>query len=324
MTLTQLRYIVAIADNGLNITQAAGRLHTTQSTISKQLKQLENELGFPVFERNGKQLQAVTSAGQQVLQHARTTIAGAHTIEVLAANLRGDAGGELVLVTTHTQARFMLPRHIGAFRTQHENVSLHIRPHSDAQVQSLFLNGEADMAIISSSGKIPMGGLAIPLYRWQRLTIVPRDHPLATLAQPLSLEDLATQPLVTYESALRPRSSMQRAFNRVDLTPQFACTSSDADLIKTYVEAGLGVGILAEMAILPADKKKFRVIDTSHLLPDCITWLVLRRGRLLRPYEIDFAAQFLPQLDRNALQRAIDGGPEPEWPQPLAWQDFDK
>lgn len=319
MTLTQLRYIVSIADSGLNITLAAERIHATQPGVSKQLKQLEGELGFQLFARKGKSLNAITPAGQQVVARARLILEEARSIRSLAANLRGDAHGELVLLTTHTQARFVLPAAIAQFRQRHPLVSLHLRPHGDAQVQSLFTNGQADLAIISSSGPVPLGGLAVPLYSWRRAVVVPRKHPLATINRRLRLGDLAGQPLVSYDSSLRPESSLRRAFLADGLQPRFACTSSDADLIKTYVRAGLGVGILAEMAIRPDDSRDLAILDANHLLPTCTTWLVLRRDRVLRSYVLDLAGQLAPHVERGDLEAALNGRAEPTWPKPPTW-----
>jgi DNA-binding transcriptional LysR family regulator len=319
MTLTQLRYIVAIADSGLNITLAAERIHATQPGLSKQLKQLEGELGFQLFARKGKSLSAVTPAGQQVLTRARAIIEQSRSIRSLAANLRGDVHGELTLLTTHTQARFVLPAAIAAFRQRHPLVSLHLRPHGDAQVHSLFANGQADLAIISSSGPVPLGGLAVPLYQWRRTVVAPRKHPLALLHRRLRLGDLAGEPLVSYDSSLRPESSLRQAFFNAGLEPRFACTSSDADLIKTYVRAGLGVGILAEMAMRAEDARNLAVLDASHLLPNCTTWLVLRRDRILRSYVLDLIGQFASHLDRRDLKAALDGHAKPDWPAPPAW-----
>lgn len=322
MTLTQLRYIVSIADAGLNITLAAERIHATQPGLSKQLKQLEGELGFQLFTRKGKSLSAVTPAGQQVITRARNIVEQARSIRSLAANLRGEAHGDLVLLTTHTQARFVLPAAIGRFRQQHPRVNLHLRPHGDAQVQDLFANGQADLAIISSTDHAPLGGLAVPLYRWCRSVVVPHGHPLAELGRSPRLADLAGRPLVSYDSSLRPESSLRQAFLDAGLQPRFACTSSDADLIKTYVRAGLGVGILAEMALGDSDREDMSVLDVSHLLPQCTTWLVLRRDRIVRSHTLDLVEQLAPHLDRCDLQRALDGHAVPEWPTPPLWDSF--
>lgn len=324
MTLTQLRYIVSIADSGLNITTAANRIHATQPGISKQLKQLEGELGFQLFTRKGKSLNAITPAGRQVIGRARTILEEAGSIRSLAANLRGDERGELTILTTHTQARFVLPEPVQQFKQHYPRVALHLRPHADAQVQTQFAEGKADLAIISTSGdSVPGGGVAVPLYRWSRVVAVPRAHPLARLKRPLRLADLAARPLVSYDSSLHPESSLQKAFAAAGLSPQLACTSSDADLIKTYVRAGLGVGILAEMAVQAADLDDLEFLDAGDLLPDCTTWLVLRRDRVLRSYTLALATRLAPQLDVRDVTAVLNGDAvEADWPAPPSWTDL--
>ena len=323
MTLTQLRYIVSIADAGLNITAAAGRIHATQPGISKQLKQLEGELGFQLFTRKGKSLDAITPAGRQVIGRARTILEEAGSIRALAANLRGDERGELTILTTHTQARFVLPEVLRRFQREYPRVALHLRPHADARILSQFADGKADLAIISSSGEsVPHGDLAVPLYRWQRVVAVPKSDPLASLRRPLRLSDLASRPLVSYDSSLQRQSSLYTAFDTAGYAPQLACTSSDADLIKTYVRAGLGVGILAKMAILDSDAHDLAVLDADGLLPECTTWLVLRRDRVLRSYTLALIEWLAPHLDSRDIREVLNGDRDGvQWPQSPAWRD---
>ena len=322
MTLTQLRYIVAIADAGLNITLAAENVYATQSGISKQLKQLEGELGFQVFTRRGKSLDAITPADNQVLERARIILNETHNIRSLAANLREEAHGELALATTHTQARFVLPEAITRLKQRYPELSVHIRPQGESRVISLFESGEVDLAIVSTSGAQPEGGIAVPLYRWHRRAVVPRGHALAKLGRPLQLTDLAEHPLVSYESSLQPDSSLRRAFATAELIPRIACTSADADLIKTYVLAGLGVGILAEMALTATDAHELVELDIDVLLPVCTSWLVLRRDRVLRSYVGQLARLVAPQLDEEELRRVVAGHAEPTWPVPPLWREL--
>ncbi len=324
MTLTQLRYLVAISDSGLNITQAAEQVHATQPGLSKQLKQLEDELGFQLFSRKGKSLAAITPAGQQVIDRARIILAEARNIRALAANLRGDDKGELSITTTHTQARFVLPHAIAELKQRYPAVNVHLKPHGDAQVMGLFERGQADLAIISTTGTPPGDGLAVPLFRWRRAVIVPQGNALGSLKRALKLSDLDGQPLVSYESSLRPESSLRRAFAAAGVVPRFSCTSRDADLIKTYVRAGLGIGILAEMALSADDERDLRVIDGGALFPECTTWLVLRRDRVLRAYTATLAELIAPQLDPRDLQRALAGEEPTAWPVPPLWGEIDK
>lgn len=321
MTLRQLRYLIAIADSGLNITLAAERVHATQSGISKQLKQLEDELGFPVFVRKGKSLERITTPGAHVIDRARRILAEAADIRAFAANQRKDSAGILRIVTTHTQARFVLPPVIAAFRRRYPQVDIEVLPAGDADVLTQLERGDADIAVISASGAALASGLAVPLFRWERSVLVPRTHPLATLGRAPKLSDLARFPLVSYESSTRQESTLRRAFANADLEPQIAITARDADLIKTYVRNGLGVGVLAEMAILDTDTD-LRVLPADGLFPVCTTWLVLRRDRVVRDYTLDFAAALAPQVDRRDLRHLLDGGEHaPAWDAPPWWSE---
>jgi len=319
MTLAQLRYLIAIADSGLNITLAAERVHATQPGLSKQLRQLEDELGFQLFVRKGKSLDAVTHAGQQVIERSRIILAEAANIRSIAANLRNEACGELRIATTHTQARFALPGAIAALSSSYPQVSVHLQPTRDAEVLARLEAGQVDMAIISSAGAPPASGIALPAYRWQRVIVTPRNHPLALRDQPPSLAELAELPLVSYESSLKSGSSLRRAFEALELTPQIAMTAGDADLIKTYVRAGLGVGVLAEMAMQDSDSD-LHTLPADHLFPACTTWIVLRRDSVLREYMLEFIHLFAPHLDRRDVARAVaNDAAAIDWPDVPPW-----
>jgi len=321
MTLTQLRYLIAIADSGLNITVAAERVHATQPGLSKQLKQLEEELGFQLFNRKGKSLDAITHAGSQVLERARAIMAEVGNIQSVAANLRNEARGTLRIATTHTQARFALPGAIAALNRRYPEVSVHLQPAADAELMELLTSGGVDLAVVSTAGAPPSGVIALPAYRWQRRVVVPKDHPLAALDREPTLEELAAQPLVSYDSSLKPESSLRRAFEAAGLQPQIAMTAADADLIKTYVRAGLGVGVLAEMALLPADSADLRTLAADHLFAPCTTWVVLRRDGVLREFMLAFITDFAPQLDRKAIARHIASGEAVTWPTAPTWRE---
>jgi len=323
MTLTQLRYLIAIADSGLNITLAAERVHATQPGLSKQLKQLEEELGFSLFTRRGKSLEAITAAGAQVIERARIIQSEAANIRALAANLRNEAQGELRIATTHTQARYALPPAIAALRRRYPEVGVHLQPGGDAEILELLERGQTDLAVVSTAGAPPPAGLALPVYRWDRVVLVPRAHALARLGRAPTLADLAEHPLVSYESSLKAESSLRRAFEDAGLPLRLAFTARDADLIRTYVGAGLGVGVLAEMALDPADRDVVG-LEIEGLLPTCTTWIVLRRDRVLREYALEFIARFAPHLDRRDVRRAFDHGiAVDEWPVPPRWRELD-
>jgi LysR family cys regulon transcriptional activator len=306
MTLTQLRYLVAIADSGLNITLAAERVHATQPGLSKQLRQLEDELGFQLFLRKGKSLDTVTHAGQQVLERARTILTEAANIRSIAANLRNEAHGELRIATTHTQARFALPAAISALNQSYPKVSVHLQPGRDSGVLAQLEAGRVDLAVISTAGAPPDVGIALPAYHWHRVILAPQGHPLASGGKSPSLDALAKLPLVSYESSLKADSSLRLAFEAHHLKPQISMTAGDADLIKTYVRAGLGIGVLAEMAMLAGDTD-LATLPADHLFPQCTTWIVLRRDCVLREYMLEFITQFAPHLDRRDVVRTLAG-----------------
>ena len=318
MTLTQLRYLVAIADSGFNITQAAERVHATQPGLSKQLKQLEDELGFQLFLRKGRSLEGVAPAGVKVIEHARRILAEAANIRSYAANERGEHRGRLLLATTHTQARYVLPPVIAELKRRYPQVSVDLFASGDAEVLDKL--DEADFALISSAGAQPSSsGVAIPLYRWRRVLLVPASHPLADLAGLPNLVELSHHPLISYESSKLPESSLQRAFAAAGVEPQIAMTARDANLIKTYVRAGLGAGLLAEMAVHTREDDDLRVIEAPAELPECITWAVVPRGRVLREYALALLQGLAPQLDPRDLRRILEGNQEAVWPAPPRW-----
>jgi len=320
MTLTQLRYLVAIADSGLNITVAAAKVHATQPGLSKQLKQLEDELGFHLFTRGARSLEAITPAGEAVIEHARRMLAEASNIRAIAANLRRDAQGDLQIATTHTQARYVLPTALAGLNRQFPQVAVHLTPSGDAESLARLASGDAEIAIISSTGTPPVAGLALPMYRWDRVVLVPRQHPLASLGYAPTLVDLARYPLVSYESSREPDSSLRRAFAEAHLEPSIAMTARDAELIKTYVRAGFGVGILAEMAITPEDSDLV-AIPADNLLPRCTTWLLLRRDRVLRDYTQTLVTELVAGLHPRDLRRALEDGASLQLQTPH-WRDM--
>ncbi len=321
MTLNQLRYLVAIADSALNITLAAERVHATQPGLSRQIKQLEDELGFLLFTRKGRSLTAMTQAGEHVLVHARRLLDEAGNIRALAANQRGERRGRLTLVTTHTQARHVLPAAIAATRKAFPAVSIRLHPSSEDEILERLVRGNDDMAVISTSGSVPGAGIAVPLYRWRRVVLVPSSDKLAKRSRPVSLAELSALPLVSYESSRKPESSLRRAFEAAGLPMQLAMTAHDADLIKTYVRAGLGVGILAEMAV-SADDRDLTALPAPATLPECTTWAVLPRGRVMRDYALHLLHEVAPQIDPIDLRRVVAGNAEPAWPEPPEWADL--
>ena len=323
MTLTQLRHLVAIVDCGLNISLAAERVHATQPGLSKHLRHLEEELGFSMFNRRGRNLESLTHVGGRVLESARMILAEVDSIRSVVATMHSVTRTMLRIATTHTQARYALPATIGALSQRYPSLSVHLQPTADALLIDVLDSDGADIAIVSTSGGPPQtNGLALPAYRWHRVALVPGDHAFAKLSRPLTLDELAKVPLISYDSSLKPDSSLRQIFEKAGLHPQIAMTAGDADLIKTYVNAGLGVGILAEMALLPADSEHLHALPADHLFPTCTTWIVLRRESPLREQALEFVAQFAPHLDRAQVGQALGSGIDlsSQWPVAPYWR----
>ncbi|HXQ63665.1 MAG TPA: HTH-type transcriptional regulator CysB [Steroidobacteraceae bacterium] len=307
MKLHQLRYLAAVVHNGLNITTAARKLHTSQPGVSKQLKLLEDELGFPLFERDGRNLTRVTAAGQQVVDRALRILEEVQNIRRLSSDLKDDRSGSLSIGTTHTQARYVLPPIVQRFRSSYPDVDLHLHQGTSEQIAELAKLDRVDFAIATGTQELFPGMVLLPCYRWHRRVIVPREHPLAGETD-LSLKSLARFPIVTYTFSFSGRSSLPAMFESAGLKLHVALTASDADVIKTYVRLGLGVGIIASMAIDPREDRDLVVLDAAHLFAPHVSWIGFRRGRLLRGYMYEFLRAFAPHLNRRLVDQAIRAG----------------
>ena len=309
MKLQQLKYLLAIVDNGLNITAAAERLYTSQPGVSKQLKLLEEELGLQVFVRKGKSLGGITAAGEQVIDRARLIMAEVENIRSLASDYFHEEEGTLSIATTHTQARYVLPDVIREFRERYPRVNLNLHQGTSEQIADMLASNKIDFAIATGSRHLFPDLLLVPSYHWDRSIIVPKSHPLTTLEQKISLRDLVDYPLVTYVFSFSGESSLKRAFADQGLKPNVGFTARDADVIKTYVRMGLGVGIVASMAADCADRDDLQVIDAEGLFPRSTTWIGYRKNAVLRRYMVDFIQLFAEHLTPRQLadlQRAKD------------------
>ncbi len=307
MKLHQLRYLTAVVQNGLNITTAARKLHTSQPGVSKQLKLLEDELGFPLFERDGRNLISVTAAGQEVVDRAMRILEEAQNIRRLSADLKDDQSGSLAIGTTHTQARYVLPPAVTAFRQRYPDVDLHLHQGTTDQIAELARLDRIDFAIATGGDEIFPGLVLLPCYRWHRAIVVPKGHPL-TKEKKLTLAALSKYPIVTYTFSFTGRSSLPALFESAGLKLNVALTASDADVIKTYVRLGMGVGIVASMAIDAEADRDLVVIRAEHLFSPHVSWIGFRRGRLLRGYMYDFLKTFAPHLTRRLVDQAVRAG----------------
>lgn len=303
MKLQQLRFLLAVVDNDLNITTAAETLFTSQPGVSKQLRLLEEELGLQIFVRKGKRIDALTSAGERVVKHARAVFQEVDQIRSLADELRGSTSGSLTLATTQTQARYVLPAVIRRFRERFADVDLHLHQGTSEQIGQLLDERAIDFAIVSGSSEPFPDIITLPLYQWDRVIVVPAEHPLAAAAEQPSLAQLVEYPLVTYLFSERPESSLMNAFAAAGLQPRIGFTARDADVIKTYVRNGFGVGILAGMAIEAGVDDDLQVIDAAGLFPRLTTWLGFSRDLLLKQYHCDFIQLLAPHLNEKKLQK---------------------
>lgn len=306
MTLQQLKYLLAIADSGLNITAAAERLYTSQPGISKQLKLLEQELGVQLFTRKGKSLVSITPAGRDVIARARKIMREVQNIRSLAREMSGEQEGTLSIATTHTQARYVLPEVIREFRERYPKVNLELHQGTSEQIAELIGANRADFAIATGSRELFPTLVMLPCYDWDRIILVPKGHPLTRVNGPIDVRMLAAYPLITYVFSATGESSFKRAFAAHDLEPQVVFTARDADIIKTYVRMGMGVGVVASMAYECADQKDLVALDAVGLFPRVTTWLGFRRDTVLRGYMIDFIGLFAPQLPAERVRRAAE------------------
>jgi LysR family cys regulon transcriptional activator len=303
MKLQQLRYLAAVVQSDLNITAAAVKLRATQSAISKQLKLLEDELGFDVFARSGRTLTRVTSPGERVIRHALKMLREAENIHGLSEDLREDDRGSLSIGTTHTQARYVLPPIIQQFRARYPHVQFHLHQGTSEQIADMAQVDGIDFAMATGSHELFSKYVLLPCYQWSRRIIVPVEHPLTRIERP-SLRDLAAFPIVTYVFSFNGRSSLHQAFANAGLTANVALTARDSDVIKTYVRLGLGVGIVADVALDPKHERGLVSIEAEHLFPVHTTWLGFARDRLLRGFMYDLIELVAPHLERDLVDRA--------------------
>jgi LysR family cys regulon transcriptional activator len=304
MKLQQLRYIVEVNRQGLNVSAAAEALFTSQPGVSKQIRQLEDELGVQVFERSGKHLTALTAAGRDIVRMAGEVLEGVEGIRRAAADYVDEKRGSLSIATTHTQARYALPAVVAAFVRRYPEVSLQLHQGTPMQIAGMAAEGVIDLAIATEAMEHFDDLVMLPCYRWNRSIVVPCDHPLREV-RPLTLAAIADYPLLTYVFGFTGRSRLDEAFNREGLKPRVAFTATDADVIKTYVGLGLGVGIIASMAFDPQHDSELCALDASHLFSDSMTRIGLRRNSFLRGYVYDFIQLFAPHLDRRTVDAAL-------------------
>jgi LysR family cys regulon transcriptional activator len=309
VNLQQIRYLCAVVDHGLNVSAAAEALFTSQPGISKQIRQLEDELGVPVFVRQGKRLTGLTAGGEVVVATARRALQELTNLKRVGAEFKAEDEGTLAIATTHTQARYVLPPVLKRFADRYPKVRLLLHQGNPIQVAEQTARAEVDVGIATEALADYPDLVTLPCYTWNRCVLAPKGHPLAN-GKPLTLEALARYPIVTYDFSFTGRSQINAAFTARGLEPNVVLTALDSDVIKTYVELGLGIGIVAQMAYDPARDHQFEKIDASHLFQPSTTRLALRRGIYARGFVYEFITLFAPQFDRAAIDAALHGGAE--------------
>ena len=306
MNLQQLRFFNEIVRQGLKISAAASALYTSQPGISKQIKLLEEELGIEIFVRNGKRIVAITEPGKAVLSIAQRMLHDAENLKQVAQEFHSQGSGNLTIATTHTQARYALPPTVKQFIKRYPDVKLGLHQGNPTQIAEQVLSGEADIGIATESLALYDDLVTLPCYEWNHCVIAPPNHPLLA-EKKLTLAKIAQYPIITYDFAFSGRAKINAAFEAVNIQPNIALTAIDADVIKTYVELGLGIGILAKMAFIPERDKHLRMIDAGHLFKPSTTRIAIRKNEYLRGYTYDFIELFAPHLTRKVVAQAMQG-----------------
>jgi LysR family transcriptional regulator, cys regulon transcriptional activator len=307
MNFQQLRAVRETARLGFNLTEVANALHTSQPGISRQIRELEEELGIDIFVRAGKRLTGLTPPGEVLLPIVERLLLDADSLRHVGEEFVAQDSGRLSIAATHSQARYALPTVVRDFRAVYPQVTLELHQGSPRQVAAMLLSGEADIGVATEALAQYEQLVALPCYRWTHSIVVPPGHGLLTIDGPVTLEQLAAFPIITYEAGYTGRTHIDEAFAKAGLKPTVVLSAMDADVIKTYVELGMGVGIVASIAFDPERDRTLRALDARHLFEVNLTRLAVRRGTWLRGYVYAFIESFAPTLTREVVQRALAG-----------------
>jgi len=301
MNLQQFRYVSEVARRNLNVSEAAHALHTSQPGVSKQIRSLEEELGAQIFRRQGRRLVAVTDAGREIVAAIGRILDEVVNLKAVGEEFAHHARGTLAVGVTHTQARYALPPIVTAFKKRFPEVKLKLLQGNPQQLARMVVDGEADLAIATEALDDPARLVAIPCYRWHHCVVVPKGHALAR-AKPLTLEEIAAHPIVTYDPTFAGRSAVDRSFAARGLSPDVVLTALDSDVIKSYVALGLGVGIISSRAFRKGNDEGLVALACDHLFPAQTTRLAYKRGAYLRGYTVEFIRLFVPNLRAQDLK----------------------
>jgi LysR family cys regulon transcriptional activator len=304
MNFQQLRIIRETVRQNFNLTEAANALFTSQSGVSKHIKDLEDELGIELFIRRGKRLLGLTEPGKELVEIVERMLLDAKNIKLLAEQFSNRNEGSLAIATTHTQARYALPNVVTRFKAEFPKVHLVLHQGSPTEIVSMLLSGDADIGIATESIAGVPALASFPYYEWHHAVIVPQGHPLADLKE-VTLESLVEYPIITYHEGFTGRAAIDRTFADAALVPDIVMSALDADVIKSYVELGLGIGIVASVAFNPAKDDGLRLLDSAHLFPPNTTRIAIRRGHYLRGYAYRFLEYCSPVLTEAAVRAAV-------------------
>jgi LysR family transcriptional regulator, cys regulon transcriptional activator len=306
MNFQQLRSIREAARCGFNLTEVANVLFTSQPGVSRQIRELEDELGVEIFERNGKRLIGLTEPGKGILHIVERLLLEAENLRHASQEYAGEQSGTLSIATTHTQARYVLPQVVQAFRSAFPQVRIALQQSAPEHIAEWVLSGKADVGIATEGLSQFKDLVSFPCYTWSHAVVVPQDHPLLSLSRPLTLDDLAEHALITYDVGFTGRGHIDAAFRDAGIDKDIVLTAMDSDVIQQYVALGLGVGIIASMAVEQGKHHGLQAIEASHLFAPNITRLAVRRGAYLRAYTYDFILQFAPSLKRGDIVAALN------------------
>jgi LysR family cys regulon transcriptional activator len=305
MNFQQLRIIREAVQRNFNLTDVASALFTSQSGVSKHILDLEDELGIELFVRKGKRLTGLTEPGKELVGIVERMLIDAKNIKRLAEQFANRDEGSLTIATTHTQARYALPQIVRRFKQAYPKVHLVLHQASPAEIVALLNSGEADIGIATEALDGGSGFASFPFYDWHHLVVVPDGHALTKLPK-LTLQALAEHPLITYHTGYTGRPRIDATYAEAGLTPDVVMSALDADVIKTYVEIGLGVGIIASMAFDPVRDTALKSLDAAHLFPPNTTRIAVRRGHYLRGYAYRFLEECSPSLTQAVVKGALD------------------
>lgn len=306
MNFQQLRIIRETARCNFNLTEVGNALFTSQSGVSKHIKDLEDELGVELFVRKGKRLLGLTDPGRELLEIVERILLDANNIKNLVEQYSKRDEGQLTIVATHTQARYSLPQVVNGFKKRFPKVHLKLHQAGPGEIVSMLLSGEADIGVATEALADVTKLDSFPYYSWHHAVIVPAGHPLTQL-ETLTLKDIAAYPIVTYHEGLTGRARIDESFAAVGITPDFVMSALDADVIKTYVELGMGIGIIASMAFNPVKDGELRLLECNHLFGANTTYIALRRGHYLRSFAYRFIELCSPKLDETTIRAGIVG-----------------